>query len=273
MITGNTQVAAVVGYPISHSRSPQIHNAAFKANGLDWVFLALPVAAGCGAQAVEAMRALGIRGLSVTMPHKQAVAAAVDRQTTAVQVLGAANCVFRDGKQLVGDNTDGEGFVRALKATAGVTVADANIAVVGAGGAGRAIVHALANAGAGRVAVINRTNAAAVDAASLHQRVVVGAQPDIAGADIIINATSVGMRGGNAPDQLPFPAELISSGQIVADIVYTPERTRLLAAGAERGATTIDGLAMLVHQAAVAFEHWTGTSAPVALMGEAVRAS
>ncbi len=272
-ISGITRIAAVIGDPVRHSRSPQIHNAAFRHLGLDWVYLALPVSAGRGAAAVAAMRTLGIDGLSVTMPHKADVAAAVDRRTPAVEALGACNCVYRDGDVLVGDNTDGLGFIRSLEAEAGFSLDGATIAVVGAGGAARSIIDAAARNGAARVLVINRTPAGAERAAAIHPSVSVAEVTDLAAADIIVNATSVGMAGGPAPDQLPFPAEFIQPHHLVADIVYQPERTPLLVEAEARGAATIGGLGMLVHQAAVAFEHWTGQPAPIEVMLDAVRRS
>lgn len=272
MVSGATRLAAVIGDPVRHSRSPQIHNAAFAALDLDWIYLALPVAAERGADAVEAMRTMGIEGLSVTMPHKQAVARAVDRRTGAVDLLGACNCVFRDGPFLVGDNTDGPGFVRSL-ADVGVDPGGAVVAVVGGGGAARSIIDALARAGAERVVVVNRDPGRARSAASLRSCAEVGTADDLASVDIIVNATSVGMTGGPASGSVPIPLDLIMARHVVADIVYQPEMTPLLAAASDRGATIVGGLGMLVHQAAIAFELWTGEPAPLEVMTAAARSS
>lgn len=272
-LSGATRTAAVIGDPVRHSRSPAIHNAAFAELGLDWVYVALPVPAGQGAAAVEAMRVLGIDGLSVTMPHKGAVASAVDRRSDAVEKLGACNCVAREGGVLIGHNTDGAGFVASVRADAGVELAGASVAVLGAGGAARAIVHAIGEAGVDRIVVVNRTATRAEETARLASVASVGDERDLAGVDVIVNATAVGMLGGPDPDGCPMPVDLLSDRQLVADIVYQPLRTPLLEAAAARGAKTVGGLGMLVHQAAVQFELWTGEQAPVQTMIDAVRSA
>jgi shikimate dehydrogenase len=262
----------VIGSPVRHSRSPAIVNAAFAAAGLDWVFAAFEVPDGGAADAVAAMRALGLGGLSVTMPHKAAVIPALDRLSPAAAALGAVNCIAREGDELVGHNTDGAGLVRSL-ADAGVEVAGARCAVLGAGGAARSVVLALAEAGAAEVAVVNRTPARAEAAVALAGAVGrVGAPPDVADATIVINATSVAM---GVPDgsagPLPVPAEALGAHQVVVDLVYVPLVTPLLAAAEARGARTVDGIGMLVHQAAIAVERWTGVAPDVAAMRAAAR--
>lgn len=264
---GATTVAAVIGDPIRHSRSPAIVNAAFRALDLDWVYVAFAVPAGGAGAALDAMRTLGLGGLSVTMPHKAEVAAAVDERTPAAAALEAVNCVTAVHGRLVGHNTDGAGFVRSLADEAPEhPIADARCVVLGAGGAARAIVAALADAGAADVAVVNRTAATAEHAAALAPGVGRTAAPGaVAGADIVVNATSVGM--GEPPGgAVPCDVGLLRPGQLVVDIVYQPLVTPLLAAAAERGATPLGGLGMLVHQAAVAVELWTGRQAPAAVM-------
>ncbi len=270
MPTGATRVAAVIGDPVAHSRSPRILNAAFAALDLDWIYVAFPVPDGAGAGAVEAMRTLGIAGLSVTTPHKDAVAAAVDRRTPAAEVLGACNCVFRQGDELVGDSTDGDGFVRALRAEIGLDLAGRTVGVIGAGGAARSIVDAVGRAGATEVVVVNRTGSRGARAAGIHPVGRVGEPEDLGAAEIVVNATSVGMVGGPAPGALPVASEVLRPDHIVADIVYQPLVTPFMAAAEAIGATVVGGLPMLVHQAAIAFEHWTGHAAPVEVMRDAV---
>ncbi len=267
LLTGRTRVVAVIGDPITHSLSPIIHNAAFAALDLDWVYVALPVESGNGDRAIEAMRTLGISGLNVTMPHKAQVAAAVDRQTAAVAKLGACNCVFWDGNTLVGDNTDGDGFVSALQAELGVVPSGMRVVVLGAGGAARAIVDALARHGADSIKILNRSPERAHEAANMSSSASVGGPDDVASADLIVNATSVGM-GTNDPS--PLDKVLIQPHHLVADIVYVPSSTQLLCDAEEIGATTIGGLGMLVHQAAASFQHFTGMDAPIQVMGESV---
>jgi shikimate dehydrogenase len=262
-------LAGVIGAPIRHSLSPAIFNAAFAACGLDWVYLAFEVGPGDAGRALDAMRALDIGGLSVTMPHKDAVAHLVDQCTPEAAALRAVNCVVSTVDGLLGENTDGPGFLDALRADAGVDVNGRRAVVVGAGGAARAIVLALARAGINDVAVVNRTAERADAAAAL-----AGPAGRVAGieaigdADLVVNATSVGMGDG----LMPFDPSLLVSGQVVADVVYFPSPSPLVAAAREQGITAIDGVGMLVHQASHAFRLWTGEEAPVAAMTEAARA-
>jgi shikimate dehydrogenase len=259
----------VIGAPVRHSLSPAIHNAAFAACGLDWTFVAFEVPEGGGPDAVAAMRALRLGGLSVTMPHKGAVAAAVDECTPVAARLGAVNAVVpRPDGALVGHNTDGAGFVAALRAD-GVEPCGVHTVVLGAGGAARAVVAALAEAGAASVVVVNRTRHRAMAAAALAGAAGrVGDAAEVASADLVVNATSVGM--GRA--DVPIDPALLRPGQVVADIVVHPVDTALLRAARAAGATTVDGLGMLVHQAALAFGLWTGREAPVAVMRAAAEA-
>lgn len=263
-ITGHTRLAGVIGWPVEHSRSPAIHNAAFAATGLDWCYLALPVRPGRVPEAIAGMRALGLAGLSVTMPHKQAVAAAVDRLTADAVALGSANTVFRDGDQLVGDSTDGEGFIDALAAEVGFVPAGARCAVVGAGGAARAVVLALRRHGAGDVCVVNRDRSRAASAAALAGSVGrVGTSTDLGSFDLIVQATPVGMGNDGG---LPFDPSVIDDEAVVVDLVYHPLETPLLAACEARGIRAANGLGMLVHQAARQFRAWTGVEAPIEVM-------
>ncbi len=269
MISGHTTVAAVIGDPIAHSRSPAIHNAAFEAVGLDWVFVALPVAAGNGAGAVEMMRIAGIAGMSVTMPHKDAVAAAADERAEAVEALGAANCLVSlpDGR-IRAENTDGAGFLAGLADDADQTVEGRRVAILGAGGAARAVAHACGAAGAAAVLVVNRDAARAAVAASLAGTVGTTADhSDIATADIVINATPVGMGGDRSS---PCDPALLHVGQLIVDLVYDPAETPWLAAARAAGIAAHNGSSMLVHQAAIAFTHWTGVAAPLEVMRSVV---
>lgn len=271
MVTGATRVAAVIGDPVRHSLSPAIHNAAFAAAGLDWVFVALEVAAGRGAAAVTAMEVLGLDGLSVTMPHKTDVAGAVDELSDAAAVLGSVNCVVRQDRRTVGHSTDGAGFLHGLRADLDLDPAGLDCVVVGAGGAARAVVAALAGAGAASVGVVNRSESAAHRAAALAGAVgsvVDGAAVD--GAALVVNATPLGM---GPDDPLPVDPDRLGGGQVVVDLIYHPAATDLLMAAAARGARTANGVGMLVGQAAEAFTLWTGEPAPLDAMRDAVRAA
>jgi shikimate dehydrogenase len=266
--TGTTRVAAVIGDPIAHSLSPVIFNAAFEAAGLDGGFVAHQVPAGETARALDGVRAMGIAGLSVTMPHKDAVFAAVDEVTPEARVLGAVNCVVNRDGHLIGHNTDGAGLVAAL-GTEGVSVEGERCVVLGAGGAARSVIAALARSGA-EVTVVNRSIDRARAAAALAgERGRVGEQGDVATAAIVVNATSVGMGG----EGLIVPADLIAPGQVVVDLVYHPIETPLLTAARSCGARAIDGVGMLVHQGALAFTLWTGAEPPIQVMNGAARAA
>jgi shikimate dehydrogenase len=271
--TGTTRLAAVIGSPVRHSLSPRLHNAAFAALGLDWVYVALEVAPGEAAAALAGMRALGIGGLSVTTPHKESVAEACDRLTDDAATLGAVNCVVPVDGEMVGHNTDGPGFVASVLAT-GTAIEGARCVVLGAGGAARAISLSLARSGAAEVAVVNRTAARSERAvASLGGagRVVGPAEAagPLAAADIVVNATTVGM-GAPGADDLPVDPAPLRAGQLVVDIVYRPLETPFLVAARRQGATAVNGVPMLVHQAAVAFELWTGAAAPIEAMSLSV---
>jgi shikimate dehydrogenase len=260
-ITGETRLAAVIGDPVRHSRSPAIHNAGYAAAGLDWVFVALPVPAGRGADAVAAMPVLGISGLSVTMPHKADAARACDTLTADARALGVVNTVvLRPDGTIWGDSTDGEGLVRSL-ADAGLELAGKSVLVVGAGGAARAAVLALDRAGAA-VTVTARRPEAADEAAQLAPSARTAGLDAGLGEkfDVVLNATPVGMAGETLPIAAP------GSGQWAVDLIYHPAQTPFLAAAATRGARVVGGLGMLVHQAVLGFEAMTGHPAPLAAM-------
>ena len=284
-VTGATQLAAVIGDPVRHSLSPTLLGAAFAETGLDWTYLALEVAEGAAGDAIGGMRSLGIAALSVTMPHKAAVAAAVDRCTADAAALGAVNCVVVGDGELVGHNTDGGGFLDGLAHDAGIDVAGRPVVVVGAGGAGRAVVRAVAGAGASEVVVVNRTMERAEAAAALAGPVgrtvdmATHASPGgvdpvlveaLAGAALVVNSTSVGMAGVSL-DGLPVDPELVGAGAVAVDLIYHPAETAWMAALRTRGIEAHGGLSMLVFQAARAFTLWTGVEAPVAAMDAAAR--
>jgi shikimate dehydrogenase len=269
---GRTRVAGIIGSPVAHSLSPAMHNAAFAACGLDWVYVAFDVPAGAASGALDAVRSLGLAGLSVTMPHKTDVAALVDEPSPTVAMLAAANTVVvgPDGT-LRGENTDGAGFVDALRLDHGIDLDGMTAVVVGAGGAGRAIVLALAEAGCGEVVVVNRSGERAAAAAALAGRVGrVGTDADLPAAGLVVNALPPSVTGWGG---MPLDPGRLRSGQVVADLVYQPRVTPLLDEALRRGCRPVDGLGMLVHQGARQFELWTGAAAPRSVMREAVEAA
>lgn len=268
-LAGTTRVAGVIGDPLSHSLSPTLHNAAFAALGIDWVSVPFPVVAGAGHQAVEAMRVLGLAGLSVTTPHKDAVAETADVVSDTVATLGAANCLIAsaDG-QVRAENTDGDGFLGGLHEDAGITVANKAVVVIGAGGAARAITLACAQAAASSVAIVNRNADRAEVCANLAGRSGwVATTSAITAADVVVNATTVGM---TPKDAMPCDPTLLHHGQIAVDIVYNPLETLWVSALRAAGISAHNGLSMLVHQAAVAITHWTGHDAPYGAMRSAL---
>jgi shikimate dehydrogenase len=272
-------LVGVIGSPIAHSLSPRLHNAAFGALGLEtWRSLAWDFPSGEAAYAMTAMRQYGIVGLSVTMPHKADVVSLVDGLSATAERLGAVNCVVNQDGLLFGHNTDGQGFVASLVRGADFSVSGQRCLVIGAGGAARAVVLALVEAGASEVAVVNRTASRAVTAAELAGpvgRAVEAGSAElvevVAQAHLVVNATPVGMVGeGRAEPEWLVQPGLLHVGQVAADLIYVPRPTAWLAAAAERGAVIVDGLGMLVHQAAAQLELWTGLESPVDAMWRSV---
>ncbi|MHB1712116.1 MAG: shikimate dehydrogenase [Acidimicrobiales bacterium] len=286
MISARTTVVAVIGNPVAHSLSPRLHNAAFAHLGLDWVSLGFRVDRGCTADALSGARALGIRGLSVTMPHKDSAASLVDQRTEIAERVGAVNCVTNNGGTLVGDNTDGRGLVAALRRGGHFEPEGRRCLVVGAGGAARSIIAALAESGASEVVVVNRTLSRGQSAAALAGPVGrVGGPGDVGQCDLVVNATSTGMAGvdasmgpvpppssGTAGSVVwPLDPSLLVRGQVAVDLVYYPAFTPWLEVARSRGVEVLNGLGMLVHQAALQIAVWTAFDPPVEAMWRSVR--
>jgi shikimate dehydrogenase len=278
-ISGKTTVCGVIGDPIEHTMSPAMHNAAYRAAGLDYVYVAFRVAPAALGQAIAGMRALNIKGLNVTIPHKVEVMRYLDHIDPLAENIGAVNTIVNENGVLTGLNTDAMGFLQALTGR-GADPAGKKVLLLGAGGAARAIGFILAQEGASLV-ILNRQqeldwakNLAANIAHYYNIPVAVGELTRenmgkaIGDSDILVNATSVGMSPSAA--QTPVPADLLCSGLTVFDVVYNPFETRLLREARAAGAKTVDGLEMLVWQGALAYEKWTGQHAPTDLMREAV---
>jgi shikimate dehydrogenase len=278
MITGTTQVIGIIGDPVAHSLSPAMHNAAFAALGLDMVYVPLPVHGADVGAAVEGLAALGLRGANVTVPHKGAVLPYLSWLDDDARLAQAVNTIVVEGGALRGYNTDIHGATTALVAACGETLRGAPALLLGAGGAARAVALALARLGA-RLTVVNRTGEAAERLVALVSAAVPAAAcrwlplseltaADVTAQRVIVNGTCLGMPGaGKVPDLL---VDRVSRGQIVFDVVYGHAETDLLSQARERGAATVDGLAMLVGQAAAAFELWTGRPAPLEVMAGAL---
>ncbi|MEO8112995.1 MAG: shikimate dehydrogenase [Phenylobacterium sp.] len=264
MISGKTIVAGVVGAPVAHSLSPLIHNAWLSAAAIDGVYVAFsPPADRFGAFAAG-LRGGAVRGLNVTVPFKADALAAADRATDRAQAAGAANLMlFGADGQILADNTDGAGLMHAFALQAPGFEAKAGPAVIfGAGGAARGAAAALLAAGAPQVRIVNRTVARAealAQALGPGVRVFEDAASALAGANVIVNATTLGLGGGEGPDAL---FDLAPGGAVVMDMVYKPLQTAFLKAAAQRGLRTVDGLEMLIGQAAPSFEALFGAEPP-----------
>lgn len=276
-------VYGIFGFPVAHSRSPAMHNRAFEALALDARYVPFAVAPEQLADAVRGVRALGIRGLSITLPHKTAIMPWLDEIDPVARAIGAVNTVIRVGDQLRATNTDAEGLTRALT-EAGATLTGSRATVLGAGGAARASVVGLARAGAARIQVAAREREraevlvndlraslpgvalAACDLADTSLRSV------FAETDLLVQATSATLEGSPAAQRFTdgLPLDLLPATALVTDLVYKPLETSLLRAAAGRGLTTLDGLGMLLHQGALAFELWTGRPAPLGPMRAAL---
>jgi shikimate dehydrogenase len=255
----------VAGWPVAHSLSPAIQNAALAAAGLtDWRYLKLPLPPERFAETVRALPAAGFRGINVTIPHKHAALALADEVTPTAAAVGAANTLTFTGAGVIeADNTDVTGLLDTLPDPTGRTAL-----VLGAGGAARAAVYALRSAGAAEVLVWNRTRARAERlVADLGGRVVDTPEP----ATLVVNCTSVGMRESDSPfKSLPIHADTLDVGTYVADMVYKRGGTQLLDQARKRGATVVTGLEILIAQGAASFERWTGMTATRATMRGAV---
>ena len=254
----------VCGWPVAHSRSPRMHNAALQALGLhDWRYQLLPVAPERFAETVRALPALGFRGINVTIPHKEAALALADEATETARAVGAANTLTFAGGKIHADNTDVTGFLSALPES----VYDRDALVLGAGGSARAVLYALRQAGARSIHVWNRTPARA-EALAREFGAIAGAAP----AEVIVNCTSVGLTDPESTFKaLPVEADEVGAGHLVVDLVYRPGGTVLLATAKANGAAVAGGLEILVAQGAASLERWTGRTAPVEAMREAVR--
>lgn len=264
-ITPHTSVFGVIGNPVAHSLSPIMHNAAFSEIGYDGVYVAFTVED--LKAAILGMKGLGIKGLSVTIPHKMNVMSLLDDCDELSTKLGAVNTIVEKNGKLFGTNTDCFGAVQALKEKADIN--GSKVMVVGSGGAARAVAWGIA-AEKGTLIITNRT---AEKGMALANELNAGFCPydDIKKRewDIIVNTTSVGMTP--QIDQVPVPPEAIRPGRIVMDIVYNPIDTMLLTVARGKGCQTVDGVKMFVYQGAKQFELWTGIKAPIRIMERVVR--
>ena len=263
-IDSQTRVYAVIGNPVSHSLSPVMHNRAFSRLGVNGIYVAMQVT-DIG-PAVSGIRALGIQGASITIPHKQAILPYLDEVDETAKAIGAVNTLINRKGALFGCNTDCIGAIKALSEK--TDISNRKVLIVGAGGAARAIGFGIASRG-GRVIVANRSEErGAALARDLGGSFCPLSAVEKAGCHILINTTSVGMTPDI--DAMPVGPEVLKKGMVVMDIVYNPLKTRLLKTAQAMGCLPIDGVRMFVFQGAAQFEMWTGEEAPVETMNQAV---
>lgn len=262
ILTGHAHLAGVLGWPVAHSRSPRLHGLWLRRHGIDGAYLPLPVRPGRFAAAVRALADLGFRGANVTIPHKEAAFAACDEVAVSAHRAGAVNTlVFRDGR-ILGSNTDGYGFLENARATVpGFSAAAGPAVLLGAGGSARAIAAALLDAGCPRLTLVNRSPARAEAlAAALGGPIHVAEHPPLRDAALLVNTTPLGMAG---QPPLALDLDALPDGTVVADIVYVPLETPLLAAARARSLPAVPGLGMLLHQARPGFAEWFGVAPEV----------
>jgi len=273
------ELVACFGQPVAENPTGAMMEAAFQALGLNWRYLTVEAAPSALGDAIRGMRAFGMRGANLTIPHKVAVMEHLDEVARDAAVIGAVNTIRREGARLIGENTDGKGFLHGVRTDAAVDPHGKRVVVLGAGGAARAIVTELALAGAADLLVVNRSvkrgEEMAADLAAKTGRPirfepwrgVYRLAPD---ADLLVNATSIGL----FPDvEAMPPVDLAGArpGLLVSDVVFNPPETRLLAAARQQGLPVLDGLSMLVYQGAIGFRLWTGREAPAGVMKQALR--
>jgi shikimate dehydrogenase len=273
------ELTACFGQPVAENPTGVMQEAAFAALGLNWRYLTVEVAPAKLREAIVGVRAFGLRGFNCTIPHKVAVMEYLDEIAPDAAVIGAVNTVRREGDRLIGENTDGKGFLRGVRVDAGVDPKGRRAVVLGAGGAARAIVTELALAGIADVLVVNRSakrgeemvaDLAAKTRAPIRFAAWPGTWRVPGDVDLLVNATSIGLY----PDVDAMPPVDLSAARpemLVCDAVFNPPETRLLAAARARGLAVLDGLSMLVYQGAIGFQLWTGQDPPVAVMKDALR--
>lgn len=286
-INGKTRICGIFGYPVEHSFSPAMHNAAFKDMGLDYSYVPFAVRPEDLAGAVSSIRYLNLAGVNVTVPHKQAVAGLVDRLSPAARLSGAVNTIVNSGGVLTGHNTDGLGFVRSLEEEAGTEITKGPALIIGAGGAARAVAVALALNGAPALFITNRTREKAADLCELINsntgcRASVLSWPEpgqqggegwveaLGAAALMVQTTSIGMH----PNTVEFPTvpfNLLNRGHVAVDLIYNPDRTAFMKLCEAAGCRVFNGIGMLLHQGVMAFELWTGRTPPLDVMREALQ--
>ncbi len=279
-IRATTKIYGIFGHPVSHSLSPVLHNSAFAALGLDCAYLAFDIAPKEIGEAAQAVTTLGIKGINITIPHKESIIPHLDEIASDAEIMGAVNTVRNDDGRLTGYNTDVGGFLMAVEEELGIKPGGSSVLLVGAGGAARAVMSALCMNGAERICIANRTYDKAmklasefgkqfkktrIEPAALGDSRVIRAR--LAEADILVNSSSAGMEG---KETMELPLDALKGTACVYDLVYKPRETRLVKEARRLGHRASGGLGMLLYQGALSFEIWTGVKAPVEVMRKAI---
>lgn len=279
-VKATTEIYGIFGHPVSHSLSPVMHNSAFNALGLDCVYVAFDIHPDNIGRAADALRIFGIKGINITIPHKQSIIPFLDEIAPDAKFTGAVNTVKNEGGRLSGFNTDVGGFLRAIQEDLDFMPEGSNVLVVGAGGAARAVMSALCMNKARSIAVANRTYRRAeslgeefsthfkeINIKPLSLEDTDGIKALLEETDIVVNSTSTGMQGAGT---LELPLESLKETAVVYDLVYKPRETPLVVEARKLGHRASGGLSMLLYQGARSFEIWTGVNAPVDVMKKAI---
>lgn len=279
-ISGTTKLIGILGHPVAHTISPQMHNAAFKAMGLDICYIPLEVHPDALKDAIAGIKAMGFLGANITIPHKVEAAKLMDRLEGIAAITGAVNTIVNESGSLIGHNTDGVGFIRSLEETVDIDFQAAEPMIIGAGGAARSIAVALAEKHVKRVTILNRTRERSETLTVLLAKAfpdlpveILTFEDDLKGpilsSNLVINATSLGLKSNLKMP--PVPVDRLTKDHVVCDIVYTQtQETKFLTAARGKGATTLGGLGMLLHQGAAAIQLWTGVEPPIDVMRGAI---
>lgn len=278
-ITGKTKIIGIIGWPVTHSLSPVMHNAAFDYLGLDFCYVPFAVKEGNLEGALKGILALNVAGLNVTIPHKEVVLPYLSEISEEAKMIGAVNTIKMIGERLIGYNTDGIGFTASLK-EAGRTVKDRYLLILGAGGAAKAVAFQSVSEGAMELVIANRTVSKAIVLKEQINRHFPSVKIGVTGigynelkgiinrVDIVVNTTSIGMK---MSDPSPVPRELLHEGLFICDLIYNPPTTALLRYAEESGCHWINGLSMLLHQGGASFKLWTEVDPPLEVMRKALR--
>lgn len=279
-VKATTKVYAIIGHPVSHSLSPVMHNAAFESLSLDCVYVAFDIQPRDLEPAARAIRAFGISGVNVTIPHKESILFFLDEVSQEAALTGAVNTIKNEEGKLVGYNTDVAGFLRAIEEDLGVNPKGISLVLIGAGGAARAVLSGMCMKGATRIYIANRTLDKAkklasefkkafkdvfIEGISLYNKN--GLEEALSKSTLLVNSTSAGMKGTASPQ---IPLELLPKDAVIYDLIYTPRETELVKRAKQLGYRAAGGLNMLLYQGAESFEIWTGKKAPIEVMREVI---